>query len=64
MSMLLGGILYEKGLGRPIRTKLARLLWKPKMKWWSWKIRRKELRKEKKKKRRKEKDRQKENTKL
>lgn len=33
LSMLCGGILYEKGIGRPLRKILGKILWKPRKKF-------------------------------
>lgn len=36
LSVLCGGILYEKGIGRPLRKLLNRLLWKPRKRLKIW----------------------------
>ena len=44
LATLSGGILYEKGLGRPVRFALAKILYKPRRRWDHWKQKRKENR--------------------
>ena len=39
LATLSGGILYEKGLGRPVRFALAKILYKPRRRWDHWKQR-------------------------
>lgn len=59
LATLGGGILYEKGLGRPIRLALAKMLYKPRRRWERWKQKKSESRQQQKvqKEQRKEKER-------
>lgn len=56
LATLGGGILYEKGLGRPVRTFLARKLWNLRRKWERRKKERKEIRQKRKESRQKQRE--------